>query len=84
MTAIQEFLALVDKQAENKKDLYDGYNSSWMNQNNAIVCLVEEVGEVADASLRKRYLLAMAECVDVAHCAFLVWNEIRKEIDRVV
>jgi hypothetical protein len=40
---------------------------------------VEELGEIASAITRSRRRLAAEECIDLAHCAYLIWVVLNKE-----
>ena len=72
------FLDRLRDQAQRKRALYDGVKGTravgfrdtpdvWLR------FLTEEVGEIAAAITRERWQLAMAECLDVAHCAMLLY-----------
>lgn len=58
-----------------KAALYDGHNST-KSAEFFMIALAEETGEVASAIVRDRPQAAKAECVDVAHVAFLIWERV--------
>ena len=77
------FLSLLKAQLKAKTRLHDGENGigSRSRRNGDESSLrdymlrlaTEELGEVASAITRERYDLARAECIDLAHCALLMW-----------
>ena len=72
MKTLAQFMGKLDRHARRKAVLYDGINVSLTPQE-ALIFATEELGEVAGALTRERWELAMAECLDVAHCAFLIY-----------
>jgi len=88
---IDEFLNLIRRQTIIKVKLYDGIGSLEASGLDPVsrfmFSITEEAGEVSSALTRKRYELAKAECVDVAHSALLLYkaieglqnNELRNE-----
>lgn len=77
INSLKEFCARLVAQGEHKAELYDGLNDGpngpRFSVDGALRFLTEEIGEVASAITRNRTELAKAECIDVAHCAFLVY-----------
>jgi len=84
MSNLDEFLAMLQRQAVEKAKLYDGAETfTGFAQRENIVpssqvdfgvrLAAEELGEIASAITRNRRSLARAECIDLAHCAFLLW-----------
>jgi len=74
---ITGFLKILEKHAERKAKLYDGINTN-MPIDTALRYATEELGEIATAISRDRYHSALDECIDLAHCAFLVYQAIEK------
>lgn len=72
------FLELLKIHAERKAKLYDGINTN-MPVDTALRYATEELGEVATAISRDRYHSAMDECIDLAHCAFLIYKSISEQ-----
>lgn len=74
---IDDFTKLVVKQIERKAKLYDGFDNVGTSGLDAVsrfmFSAVEEIGEVSSAITRRRYELAKAECIDVAHSALLLY-----------
>lgn len=59
-----------------KAELYDGFNKDNDNTydvNYILPQLVEELGEIASAIVRERYVLARDECIDLAHNTFRMY-----------
>lgn len=72
ISLLRVFLEKVEEQGKRKAELYDGINTS-STLDRTLRLLTEEIGEVASAVTRDRFQLAKVECIDVAHCAFLVY-----------
>lgn len=72
-----EFLSTLEKQGTRKANLYDGKNKDLL-PDVALRFAIEELGEVATAITRGRINSAMDECIDLAHCAFLIYQAISK------
>lgn len=86
-TDLDKFLELVKQQIQRKAKLYDGLDRI-VNTNldltpvaRGLFSCTEELGEVASAITRHRYDLAMAECIDVAHSALLLYLAVQKQRD---
>ncbi|MCI0562301.1 MAG: hypothetical protein MN733_27775 [Nitrososphaera sp.] len=77
---VNEFISKLQKHAEYKSRLYDGYNAN-MTINHALALSIEESGEVASAVIRERYEVAKAECLDLAHCAILIYITLHRKLD---
>lgn len=75
--SIDQFLELLRTQAERKADLYDGTNTA-ITVDECLRYTTEELGEVASAVTRDRTKLAQYECLDLAHCAMLIWLALRR------
>lgn len=75
MKPILFFLDALKRHAERKAELYDGVNKN-MPIDTALRYATEELGEVATAITRERYQSASDECIDLAHCAFLIYKSI--------
>ena len=78
---LNEFCNKLKKQADRKKELYDGYNNSIENKVDSsytMIFLIEELGEIASAIIRERPEAARAECIDLAHCAFLLYTILKQ------
>jgi hypothetical protein len=80
---VNEFLIRLYKHTKRKAVLYDGLNAN-MTTDNAIILIVEELGEVASELTRHRWSSALDECIDVAHCILLLYITIlkTKELDK--
>jgi NTP pyrophosphatase (non-canonical NTP hydrolase) len=78
MNYLDEFLALVERQTFRKDLLYDGVQGS-RSLDEMFRYAVEELGEVSGAVTRERWQLAVAECIDLAHCAFLIYRKLRAD-----
>lgn len=82
---IEEILKIIKVQIERKSKMYDGINiidTSNLERDNISVLMgsaIEELGEVAGAIARRRYQLAMDECIDVIHSALLLYIVIEKK-----
>lgn len=74
------FTEALSHHAERKFTLYDGINSSHPIDA-ALRFASEELGEVATAITRERWMQAEAECIDLAHTAMLVALAIRRRIN---
>ncbi len=71
MTKIKSFCTQLEKHTKRKANLYDGFNNN-MHPDYALRLATEELGEIASAITRDRLGLAEKECIDLAHCAFLI------------
>ena len=71
MENIDKFCEDLKEHTIRKKRLYDGVNKE-MSTEYALGLAIEELGEIAGALTRSRYKLAEYECIDLAHCAFLI------------
>ncbi len=74
---IDSFLQILKIHSDRKAKLYDGIDNN-MPIDTALRYAIEELGEVATAISRDRYHSAMDECIDLAHCAFLIYQAISK------
>lgn len=72
------FLQALKLHAQRKAKLYDGIDRD-MPIDTALRYATEELGEVATAISRDRYHSAMDECIDLAHCAFLIFKAISEQ-----
>lgn len=77
---LNEFLSILEKHTKRKRDLYDGSNEKqpvdfWLRM------AIEELGEIAGAITRSRQALAKYECVDLAHCAYLIYQALEREAE---
>lgn len=77
MNDLEEFLEWIARQAVRKDELYDGVQNA-RQLDEVMRFTIEELGEVSSAITRERWELAKAECVDLAHCAFLLYRIIKK------
>jgi len=78
---INSFCEQLKQHAQMKATLYDGVDKALDDKNSPDVCLryaTEELGEIASALTRKRVETAKAECIDLAHCAMLVYLSLLK------
>ena len=75
---LELFTEWLKKHTRHKAELYDGWNSK-RSIDEFMRFAVEELGEVSSAVTRERWELAMAECIDLAHCAFLIFDKIKQE-----
>jgi NTP pyrophosphatase (non-canonical NTP hydrolase) len=78
MKLLEFFLKSLKLHAKRKSKLYDGVNTN-MPIDTALRYAAEELGEVATAISRDRYHSALDECVDLAHCAFLIYKSISEQ-----
>lgn len=79
---IKIFVSIFERQANRKaEENYDGMTNI-MSMDKALRLSIEELGEVSTAITRERYISAMYECLDVAHCAFLMWLSIKRQINK--
>lgn len=78
MKLLYLFLKALQLHAERKAKLYDGINTN-IPIDTALRYATEELGEVATAISRDRYHSAMDECIDLAHCAFLIFKSISEQ-----
>ena len=74
---LDSFLLNLEFQSQRKAKLYDGINRD-MSVDTALRYLVEELGEVSQEITRDRLQSAMDECIDLAHCVFLLYLAIWK------
>jgi hypothetical protein len=74
---IKDFVERLARHALFKAEQHDGVNAI-LSVDTCLIYLMEETGEVADAVVRKRFELAMAECLDVAHMAMLSYFALNK------
>lgn len=75
MDRLEFFLKVLKDHAVRKAKLYDGVDTD-MPVDTALRYAVEELGEIATAISRNRYQSAVDECIDLAHCAFLIYVSI--------
>ena len=77
-----EFLELLQPHRKRKiEEHFDGPNVS-MSLDHALRLAIEELGEVASAITRNRFVLAKHECIDLAQCAYLIYVALkRQEVD---
>lgn len=75
MKMLKLFLTILKKHAKIKEKLYDGIDTN-MSIDTALRYAIEEIGEIATAISRNRYNSAADECIDLAHCAFLIYKAI--------
>ena len=79
---LKEFFAKIEHHAKRKAKLYDGFNHSTgfdKDKFKLIAGLSEELGEIASAVTRERPEAAKAECIDLAHCVFLLYSRLNNE-----
>jgi len=69
------FLERLKEHGKEKAKLYDGIDVD-MPVDTALRYAIEELGEIATAVSRDRFNSAMDECIDLAHCAFLIFKSI--------
>lgn len=74
---VEEFILALSKHAEQKSMMYDSTEKE-IGIERTITYAVEELGEVATACVRDRWLLAWYECLDLAHCAMLIALNIKR------
>lgn len=72
MTTIRDFVEKLVIHAERKAILYDGVGND-MPVDTALRYAIEEIGEVATDISRDRIQGAKDECIDLAHCAMLIY-----------
>lgn len=72
---IIEFLKRLYINTKRKAELYDGVNKN-IAIDTTLRLATEELGEVATAITRERWNSAMDECIDLAHCAFLIYKSV--------
>jgi hypothetical protein len=71
---IRKFLVALQNHARQKRKLYDGADRVQPGKQDIwLRYAIEELGEVAAAISRDRLELAKAECIDLAHCAMLLY-----------
>lgn len=73
MLEVDEFLNKLRKHTVRKAQLYDGVNKD-MSVDTALRYAIEELGEVATSITRDRHQSILDECIDLAHCAFLIYK----------
>ena len=80
MTKLDRFVKRLKAQAHEKAQLYDGEGGLIQRvghestlEDYSLRLATEELGEIASALTRNRRNLAKEECIDLAHCAFLLW-----------
>ena len=78
LTYLEELLTVLETHAERKKELYDGGNRDFP-LDKVLRFATEELGEVAAAVTRKRTALAIDECIDLAHCAYLIYQTLKQQ-----
>ncbi len=69
---IKQFIKLLKKHCKRKAKLYDGIDRD-MPPDVALRYAIEELGEVSTDISRLRFMDARYECIDVAHCAVLIF-----------
>lgn len=74
---LEYFLQRLGKHTRRKALLYDGINNN-MSVDAALRYATEELGEVATAITRDRYNSAKDECIDLAHCAILIYLALKR------
>lgn len=77
MDILKKFLIRLYRHTIRKDNLYDG--NSNMSIDEALRYATEELGEVATSITRERYSTTLDECIDLAHCAFLIYRAVVKE-----
>ena len=77
-TVLAEFLEWLNNLAIDKSKLYDGSRNE-LSVDETIRYAVEKLGEVSTAVSRARWGQAKAECIDLAHIAFLIYLAIKRE-----
>lgn len=80
MLFLKSFLENLELQAVHKAKLYDGVDRD-MPIDTAIRYLIEELGEVSQEITRDRLQSALDECIDLAHCVFLLYMAIMRSKD---
>lgn len=75
--SLTHFLKILETHAQRKAKLYDGIDTD-MPIDTALRYAIEELGEVATALSRDRFHSAMDECVDLAHCSYLIYQALEK------
>jgi len=78
MMKIKKFLKRLEIHSERKAKLYDGIDTN-MPIDTALRYAAEELGEVATAISRDRFNSAKDECIDLAHCAYLIYLAIERD-----
>lgn len=73
-----KFVDALGRHARAKSILYDGINAT-LAPYKAISLAAEELGEIASAVIRDRPEAAKAECLDLAHCAMLIYISLCNE-----
>lgn len=77
LTHIDDFLKKLKAHTERKKSLYDGSNRT-LPIDFCLRLAIEELGEIAGAITRSRTTLAEYECIDLAHCAYLIYQTLQR------
>lgn len=77
MNSIEEFCETLKNQTIKKAQLYDGVDNVNYPRH-ALALAVEELREISSAITRNRLDLAKCECIDLAHCAYLISQAITK------
>ena len=73
---LADFCEKLKHQSIRRTQLYDGYNQSTGTDADLFkltTMITEELGEVSSHVIRERYEAAKAECIDIAHCVFLLY-----------
>lgn len=74
---LEQFANMLIATGKRKASLYDGINCN-RSVDEMLRFAVEELGEVSSAITRNRTQLAKDECLDLAHCAFLIYMALHK------
>lgn len=77
-TQIKDFLEGLEYRAIRKEKMYDGSGRDF-DIDTALRFATEELGEIASAITRHRFLLAQDECIDLAHSAMLLWVSLEEK-----
>jgi len=81
---LESFCNELKHQAKRRQQLYDGYNNATgfdKDDFKLITAMVEELGEIASAIIRERPEAAKAECIDLAHCCFLLYCKLSNKLE---
>ena len=78
---VELFLRKLQNHAEVKAKLYDGVDTD-MPIDTALRYATEELGEVATAISRNRLNSVKDECIDLAHCAMLIFLSVDNFLDK--
>lgn len=79
MNEAKQFLDKLNDQIASKEQMYDGTNRD-LDLAYTQQLAIEELGKVAAATIRSRFLLAQAECIDLAHTALLIYLAIERKM----